>query len=107
MNESFSNFVGYVIYIFEAILSWIFRFLQQFIASWIIQIWLTAAKQYTSNIKLIGRSDTGVVIDSKLHPSRTCKTSLLFAPLAVRVQSGCSAFPFYTLTKLLIIMIIF
>ena len=34
--------------------------------------------------------------------SRTCKTSLLFAPLAVRVQAGCSAFPFYTPTKPLI-----
>ena len=29
-------------------------------------------------------------------------TSLLFAPLAVRVQAGCSAFPFYTPTKPLI-----
>ena len=48
------------------------------------------------------RSDTDVVIDSELHLSRTCKTSLLFAPLAVRVQAGCSAFPFYTPTKPLI-----
>ena len=40
--------------------------------------------QYASNIELIR------------------KTSLLFAPLAVRVQSGCSAFPFYTSTKPLI-----
>ena len=45
---------------------------------------------------------TGVVIDSELHLSCTCKTSLLFAPLAVRVQAGCSAFPFYTPTKPLI-----
>ena len=45
---------------------------------------------------------TGFVIDSKLHPSRTCKTSLVFAPLAVRVQGGCSAIPFYTQTKPLI-----
>ena len=50
----------------------------------------------------IARSDTGVVIDSEPHPSRTCKTSLLFAPLAVRVYTGCSAFPFYTPTKPLI-----
>ena len=53
--------------------------------------------QYSSNTKLI----TGVVIDSQPHPSRMCKTSLLFALLAVRVQAGCSAFPFYTPTKLL------
>ena len=32
------------------------------------------------------RSDTGVVIDSEPHLSRTCKTNLLFAPLAVRVR---------------------
>ena len=77
----------------------IFRFLQSFIASWITQIWLIAAKLTfprnmlrTSNS--FARSDTGVVIDSELHPSRTRKTSLLFALLAVRVQAGCSAFPF-------------
>ena len=40
------------------------------------------------------RSDTGVVIDSEPQPSRTCKTSFLFALLAVRVQADCSAFPF-------------
>ena len=34
--------------------------------------------------------------------SRTCKTSFLFAPLAVRVHTGCSTFPFYTPTKPLI-----
>ena len=34
--------------------------------------------------------------------SRTSKTSLLFAPLAVRVHTGFSAFPFYTPTKLLL-----
>ena len=42
------------------------------------------------------RSDTDVVIDSEPHLSRTCKTSLLFAPLAVRVHTGSSALPFYT-----------
>ena len=42
------------------------------------------------------RSGTGVVIDSKPH------LSLLFAPLAGRVHTGCSAFPFYTPTKPLI-----
>ena len=33
------------------------------------------------------RNDTGVVIDSKPHLSGTCKTSLLFAPLAVPVHA--------------------
>ena len=42
------------------------------------------------------------MIDSEPHLSRTCKTNLSFDPLAVRVQAGCSAFPFYTLTKQLI-----
>ena len=50
------------------------------------------------NIKLI----TGVMIDIKPHLSRTCKTSLLFAPLAVCVQAGCSTFPLDTPTKLLV-----
>ena len=36
--------------------------------------------------------DTGVVIYSKPHPSRTCKTRLLLVPLDVRGQAGCSAF---------------
>ena len=58
--------------------------------------------QYASNIEFIARSDTGIVIDSEPHPSRTCKASLLMAPLAVRVQAGCSTFPFYTPTKPLI-----
>ena len=48
------------------------------------------------------RSDTGVVIDSEPHQSHTSKTSLLFAPWAVRVQAGCSTFTFYSPTKLLI-----
>ena len=48
--------------------------------------------QYDSNTK----SDTGVEIDSEPHLSHTCKTGLLFAPLAVRVHAGCSACPFYT-----------
>ena len=34
--------------------------------------------------------------------SSMCKTSILFATLAVRVQAGCSAFSFYTPTKPLI-----
>ena len=49
------------------------------------------------------RSDTGVaVIGSEPHLCRMCKTSLLFAPLAARVYTDCSAFPFYTPTKPLI-----
>ena len=58
--------------------------------------------QYARTLKSFVRSDTGVVIDSEPHQSRTCKTSLLFAPLAFGVHTGCSAFPFYTPTKSLI-----
>ena len=47
-------------------------------------------------------SDSGVVIDSEPHLRRMCKTSLLFAPFAVHIHTGCSAFPFYTPTKPLI-----
>ena len=50
----------------------------------------------------IPRSDTGVVIDREPQPSRMCKTSFLFAPLAVCVHTGCSTFPFDTPTKPLI-----
>ena len=39
------------------------------------------------------------MIDNEPHLSHMCKTSFLFAPLAVRVQAACSAFPFYILTK--------
>ena len=42
---------------------------------------------YSSNIELIHQIYTGVVIDSEPHLSRTCKTSVLFVPLAVRVQA--------------------
>ena len=48
------------------------------------------------------RSDTGVVIDREPHPSCTCKTCFLFAPLAVCVHIGCYAFQIYTPTKPLI-----
>ena len=58
--------------------------------------------QYAWNIELIFRYDTGVVIDSEPHLSRTCKTSFLFAQKAVHVHTGWSAFPFYTPTKPLI-----
>ena len=42
--------------------------------------------QYTSNIELFAKSDTGVVIDSEPHLHRTCKTSILFVPLAACVH---------------------
>ena len=48
------------------------------------------------------RSEIGVVIDSKQYLIHMCKASLVFAPLAVCVQTGCSAFPFYTPNKWLI-----
>ena len=86
---------------------WTFRVLQLLIASWMKWIWLTAAKLtclcntlWKSNS--FASSDAGVVIDSEPHLSRTCKTSLLYVPLAVRVHTGCSAFPFNTPTKPLI-----
>ena len=66
----------------------------------LIENWQTHLHvQYALSIKLTFTSDTGVVIDSKPHGSRTCKTSLVFVSLAVRVQAGCSAFLFYTPTK--------
>ena len=46
--------------------------------------------------------DTGVAIESEPHLNLTYKTSLLIAPLAVRVHNSCSAFPLYTPTKRLI-----
>ena len=57
---------------------------------------------YAGNIKLIHQRDTGIVIDRGPHLNHTCKTSLLFAPLVVRVYNGCLAFPFYTPSKPLI-----
>ena len=81
----------------KSCIEYIFKFSKQdlnfqpFIASWMIQIWLTAAKLtcpcnalQTSNS--FARSETGVVIDSEPHLSRTCNTSFLFAPLALRWQ---------------------
>ena len=59
--------------------------------AYIIRTWERATNKLsfrTSNS--FARSDTGIVIDSEARPSRTCKTSLLFAPLAVRIQAGCS-----------------
>ena len=59
--------------------------------------------QYASNIELIRQKWYGVVIDSKPHLNRTCKTILLLAPLAVYyIKAGCSAFLFYTPTNLFI-----
>ena len=50
--------------------------------------------QYTSKHQTFARSDTGVVIDSELHPSGMCITSLFFAPFTVCVHAVCSAFLF-------------
>ena len=50
--------------------------------------------QYASNIEITARSDTGVVIDREPHPSRTCKTCLLFAPLAFVVTLAVAHFRF-------------
>ena len=51
----------------------------------------------------VTRSDTGVLIDSEPHVIFTCKTRTLFAPLAMDVYTGRSAFrSFYTPTKPLI-----
>ena len=55
-----------------------------------------------SNTSSFARSDTGFVINSEPHPSRKCKSSLLFDPFAVRIRSSCSAFPFYITIKPLI-----
>ena len=63
---------------------------------------LTCPFNTLRTLNSFARSDTDVLIDSEPHRSRMCKTSLLFASLAVRVRSGCSAFLFYTLTKPLI-----
>ena len=60
---------------------------------------LTCPCNMLRTLNSFARIDIGVVIDSEPHLSCTCKTSLLFASLAVRVKAGCSAFPFYTLTK--------
>ena len=58
--------------------------------------------QFASNSTSFAICDTGVVIDSEPHLSCMCKTSFLFAPLAGRVHTGFSAFPFCTPTKPLI-----
>ena len=55
--------------------------------------------QHASNIELICQKWHWCCDWQRATPSRTCKTSLLFAPMAVRVQAGCPAFPFYTPTK--------
>ena len=63
---------------------------------WQLPSSLACAIRFENRIHL---PDTGVVIDSKPHLSFMCKTSFLFAPLAVHVHTGCSAFPFCTPTK--------
>ena len=80
----------------------IFTLLKQFFNKSLVFLQpFLAALITTSNS--FARGDTGIVIDSEPHLSGTCKTSLLFAPLAVCVHTGCSAaFRFYTPTKPLI-----
>ena len=60
---------------------------------------LTCPCNMLQSSNLFARNDTGVVIDSKPHLSRMCKTCFLFAALAVRVYTGRFTFPFYTPTK--------
>ena len=50
--------------------------------------------QYASSIELIRQSHTRV--------AHAYITIILFAPLAVHVHAGCSTFPFYIPTKLLL-----
>ena len=49
---------------------------------------------FRNNPLIFPRSDTGVVIDSEPQPSRTCKTRLLFAPLAVVFKLAVPLFQF-------------
>ena len=49
---------------------------------------------FQSNPLIFARSDTGDVIDSEPQPSRTCKTRLLFAPLAVVFKLAVPLFQF-------------
>ena len=57
---------------------------------------------YASNMELIHQKLFWCCDWQGATPSLTWKISLLFALLAVHVQAGCYAFPFYTPTKLLI-----
>ena len=63
---------------------------------------LTCACNMLRTSNSFSRGDTGVVIDSEPHLSRTCKPSFGFATLAVCVHTGRFVFLFYTPTKPLI-----
>ena len=65
----------------------------------LIDICLTCPCNTLRTSNSFARSGTGVVIDNDPHLRRTCKTSVLFAPLAVRVHAGDLAFQFYTPIK--------
>ena len=74
------------------------KILKPFISSRITQNLIDSCQahlpmHFALNIELISSCDTGVMIDSEPHLSRTSKTSFLFDPLTFRVLTGCSAFP--------------
>ena len=58
--------------------------------------------QYASNIELIRQKWYWCCDWQRATPEFHVQNNLLFAPLAVYVQAGCSAFPFYTPTNPLI-----
>ena len=58
--------------------------------------------QYASNIELIRKKWHWCCDWQRATSESHVQKSPLFAPLAVRVHAGCSAFPFYTPTKPLI-----
>ena len=55
--------------------------------------------KYASNIELNHQKWYWCFDWQLATPESQVQTSLLFAPLAVRVQAGCSIFPFYTPTQ--------
>ena len=90
------------IYIFEAILKWISRFLQPFIVSWMTQIWLTAAK-FSCPCNTLWTSSSFARSDTCDWQRATPKSHLQNKHLVCSI--GCPwtpwllAFPFYIPTK--------
>ena len=60
------------------------------------------AAKHASNIEIIRQKWYWCCDWQRATPESHMHNNVLFAPLVVRVQAGCSAFPFYTPTKLLI-----
>ena len=58
--------------------------------------------QYAWNIDLIPQKRYWCCDWQRATPQSHMQNKPLFAPLAVRVQGGCSAFPFYTPNKQLL-----